>query len=250
MVMKRIRRYAKKQAKRAYGWAKKRYTTKGGIARLMSDVSMLKTAINVEHKNWDRTAIVPADVTYTSPPTILPWDGMNQDNTNNGRNGDQVKALYTQVRMHFEAQGTTLTAGNNHTVRVIAFVDKMARFATPLSGLTLRDIILAEATTGPGAIISPYQMGNTSNGTVGGRFKIIRDFKFKLDNVTQKSKVVTVNINHKKYSSSKHGQVIKYETSSLNDYPEQRLYVMLLSDNGSADQIYFYYHSRVVYVDN
>ena len=46
---KAVKKYVKKQAKRAYGAAKKRYVKKGGpnVAAIYKDVMMLKSLVNV-----------------------------------------------------------------------------------------------------------------------------------------------------------------------------------------------------------
>ena len=113
---KRVGKYVKKQAKRAYGAAKKRYVRKGGpnMRNIVSDVKMLKRLVNVEKKRVDYnfggsylavaqyngllTGAASADVT----PIIA--EGI----TGNTRNGLSVKLTSCCIDLFFKQQVNTI----------------------------------------------------------------------------------------------------------------------------------------------
>lgn len=250
MAFKRARKYVRKQAKRLYNAAKGRYWNPRGMATLMSDVAMLKTAVNSERKYYDRQDIIPLAPTDVAPFRLVPWDGLALGTSPVQRVGDQVKGLYTNIRMFCELQGTTLTPGNSVWCRVLLIMDKDSRYDNPLSALTLREAVLADSSTGPTQIISPYEtQQEVGEGSMGERWKVIRDVRFRLDNVQQKTKMLNLSINHTRFSVRRKGQVVKYDSAASNN-TNSRLYVLFLTENGSADNVLVTSYSRFCYVDN
>lgn len=244
-VFKRAKRYFRKQVKRV----KKRYSGPSGMQRLISDVNMLKTAINSERKYWDKEDIVPYSITDLNPVALYPWDGLAQGDGEQQRIGDQIKALYTSIRVRMELTSTSTTPANTHTVRVMVIMDNDSRYEQPLLPLSLQPCVLATSATGQLAVISPYVTQQVNGrGSMGERWKVLRDFKVTLDNVKSKQKNLTININHTKFSSKHKGQIVKYDSASER-YPNGRMYVLFLTDNAVADNVMMYAYSRVCYVD-
>lgn len=255
MAYRKLKRYFRKQAKRAYGWAKNRYGTKGGMRRLAADVSMLKTAMNVEKKYWDRSELVTADLVWSTGAYVqAPWDGLGVGTGQSARNGDQIKALLTQWRVMLSLLPNTITPANSVFVRFMVVMDTEPRISGVLDGVTLQTALLQYGSdTSSQTILSPYrvtQISGLAEGFVGQRFKILRDFKVKLDNLTQKEKVLTISIDHTK--SKYKGQRVKYgNITADNDKPiDNRIYLVAVTDNNTAGVVSIQSNSRVKFVDN
>lgn len=251
MALRKFKRYVRKQAKRAYGFAKKRYGTKGGIKRMAKDIAMLKTAINVEKKYWDRTQLVASDVTWGANAFVQsPWDGLAQGVGTNQRIGDQVKALFTSWRVWMALNNNTVTPAASFHVRFFVVLDTEPNLLqTPLDGATMTTSLLENVDTATNGIMSPYRVssiGFLNTGLPGGRFKIIRDFKVRLDNLQCKERIINININHTK--SRYKGQRIKYGADG--NLADSRLYLVAMTDNTTAGYLSMVASSRVQYVDN
>lgn len=244
-----FRKYVRKQVRRAKKYVKKRYGGPSGLKTLISDVAMLKTAINSEKKYWDKEEFIPISITDANFQTLVPFDGLIQGDGENQRIGDQIKALYTSIKLRFELTSTSTTPANTHAVRVMVIMDNDTRYEAPVAGGTLASDVLASIATGPLQLISPYRTQQIAgSGSMGERWKVIRDFKFTLDNVKSKQKDITININHKRYSRKHMGQIIKYD-SGTQESVTPRMYVLFLTDNGVADNVWMYAYTRVCYVD-
>lgn len=246
------RRPMKRYARRVKRFVKKRYGTAGigAIPKILRDVNMLKTAVNSERKYYDRTDIVPYNITDLNPMLLDPWDGLVQGDGEQQRIGDQVKALYTKIKIRLELNTTSITSANTHVVRCLVIADHDTRYDAPLTGLNVAGAVLADIATGQMQIISPYRTQQFAGiGSMGERWKIIRDFNVKLDNVNDKQKLLDITVDHTKYSSKRKGQVVRYDSADARD-PNPRMYVLLLTDNAVTDTIQGYAYSRLCYVDN
>lgn len=253
--IRKAKRYFRKQAKRAYGAAKKRYLAPGGAGRMARDIAMLKTALNVEKKYWDRTELVTADLRWSTGAYVQsPWDGLGPGTGPSGRNGDQIKALLTSWRVMLSLIPNTITPANSVFVRFLVVMDMEPRISGVLDGVTLQTALLQYgADNGAQTILSPYrvtQISGLAEGFVGQRFKILRDFKVKLDNLTQKEKVLTISIDHTK--SKYKGQRVKYGNIAADDGKpiDNRLYLVAVTDNDVASTVSIMSNSRVKFVDN
>lgn len=244
-----VRGYVRKQVKRAKKYVKKRYGGSSGIQNLIADVTRLKTLVNSEKKYWDKEDFVPYSLTDSSFVTLVPFDGLTQGDGEQQRVGDQIKALYTSIKLRMELTSTSTTPANTHAVRVMVIMDNDTRYEAPIAGGTLASNVLASIATGPLQLISPYRTQQTTGiGSMGERWKVIRDFKITLDNVRSKQKDLTININHKKFSRKLMGQIVKYDSAD-NKHVSPRMYVLFLTDNGVADNILMTAYTRVCFVD-
>lgn len=251
MPWKKTTRLVRRANKRAINRFRKRYTGARGMVNLYRDVSMLKTAVNSETKYHDKTSVISHDLTDLNPLLLVPFDGLAQGSGEQQRVGDQVKALYTRIRLHIELNTTSTTIANTGFLRVMVVMDKHSRFDSTLySGSALAGIVLADTSTGVQQMISPYKTQVTQGaGSVGDRFKILRDFRVSIDNVKQKSRLIDVAINHKKYSPKKHGQIIRYD-SFTEQACSPRMYVLVLTDNNVTSNLPIYAYTRFAYNDS
>ncbi len=103
-----VRKYIKKATKKAVGFAKKRYTTRTGgarVAKLAKDLYAVKRALNVEHKHYDfqfgsgkaLTAQYPLKNTPIIIPLPLPVRGVAY----NQRVGNQIKITHITSKLQF-----------------------------------------------------------------------------------------------------------------------------------------------------
>lgn len=246
---KKAKAYVKKQARRAGSWAKKRYMGKGGLSNIVKDISLLKTALNVEKKHLTvGGAATSGGLTYSNPYAYMPFDDLTNGSGFDQRIGDQVKMLYGSWRIHLELNATAGTTVQRSTMyRIMAVMDMEPRGDAPLTASQLRDELLADTSTARGQIVSYYRL----TGQVGDRFKIVRDFRVRLDDVTQRQKFVNININFTKMFPGKKGHVVKYDAE--NDPVNTRLYILLLSDDPNAFGTGYTDHfitNRITFVDN
>lgn len=251
MALRKVKRYVRKQVKRAYGFAKKRYGTKGGIGRMAKDIAMLKTAINVEKKYWDRTQLVASDVLWSTGAFVQsPWDGIAVGTLQNQRLGDQVKALYTSWRVWMTLNNNSVSPAAAFHVRFLVVMDTEPQMAAlPLDGVALQTSLLENIDTATNTIMSPYRVNGISGlntGYPGQRFKILRDFKVRLDNLQNKEKILNINIDHTK--SRYKGQRIKFGLDG--NLTDNRIYLVAITDNTTAGYLSMVASSRVQYVDN
>jgi len=120
-----LKKYAKKQFKRAVKAGKKRYISKGGpnVKNIYKDVMMLKNLVNVEKKRKDVTLTTPsslgatagAGVTGAFNADITP--AISQGNDNSTRNGNSLKLVSMCVDIQFGQSVNT-----NNAVRLRYFI--------------------------------------------------------------------------------------------------------------------------------
>lgn len=245
MALRKFKRYARKQAKRLYGFAKKRYGTSGGLARLAKDVAVLKTAVNSEKKYFDRSGTHNPRISTYSAYSL--WDNILPGNGTNQRTGDQIKVLWAQQRFTFEVNSTALSPASSIQCRVMLVMDREPRGDTPLTGNQLADFVLHDPAN---PITSFYE---TELNAMGDRFKVLRDVRFVIDNIQQKNKYLKMHIPLTKLYPTTKGLRVKYHTADgTNHYPDtSRLYALIMCDDPNATSITNVTDSsRVCYVDN
>lgn len=95
-----VKRYVKKQAKRAGKYLKKRYVSKGSVnlKKIVSDVKLLKSLVNVEKKRVDTTVIIAqpfgrANASADGAYHAILTPNIPQDLTGSGRTGNSVKLV-------------------------------------------------------------------------------------------------------------------------------------------------------------
>lgn len=252
-----------RRLRKAYGRFAKRNrkplmrANKLALRTVWKAIGAIRTGMNVERKFWDRLSLVmTTNLTSANPIMLaLPWDGLSKSLDASGRVGDQIKALYTTYRARFDFAPTGLSDSATAVIRIICVLDTEPRLGSSLSAATLRDSILQHVATGPLQVTSPYKVtaggSATGGGYVGQRYKILRDFRFTLDNVAQKQKMIKININHmlNKYR----GFRVKYsDDPALADVPsDNRLYIFACTDHPTSGDITIDGDSsRVCFVDN
>lgn len=246
---KKAKSYIKKQARRAWQGAKKRYTGKQGIANIVKDISMLKTALNTEKKYYN-VASTPGSGNLVAANAYIysPFDAMAQGLAEDQRLGIQVKALWSSMRLHFELNGNTGTTVQRSTMlRIIAFMDLEPRGEGVQPALTMRNNLLSSIANPRDVILSYYR----TDGFVGDRYKILRDFRIRLDDVGQRQKIVNLNFNFTKMRPKTKGLRVKYDAA--NELNDDRLYILVLSDDASvagSGFVDFTTQIRTCYVDN
>jgi len=108
------RKYIRKVAKKGVNVARKRYTTRGGgarVARIAKDLYAVKRALNVEHKHYDfqfgsgkaLTSQAPTKQTPIIIPLPLPVRGVGFNN----RVGNQIKITHITSKLQFVFNNNT-----------------------------------------------------------------------------------------------------------------------------------------------
>lgn len=256
MVFRRFRKGARKAGRYVRRWAKKRYGTPGGIGRLVKDVQMLKTAVNSERKYYDRVDTADA-IKSSAPYAHHAFDGLQMGNSEITRTGDQIKALYTTYRLHIEnitdpTAEAGNPAGNRIMVRVIAFLDTSSRYESATAAATIQTHILEKTADARQLMLSPYKVSHTIGaGSVGDRYKILRDKVFTLDLEDKTQRMIKMNFSWTRNRYK--GMRIKYEEVSGGSVaqPDPRMYFMILTDCNLANTVLrTHLYSRTCFVDN
>lgn len=109
-----IRKYIKKATKKAVGFAKKRYTTRGGgarVAKLAKDLYAVKRALNVEHKHYDfqfgSGKAITAQYPLKNTPIIIPLPLPVRGVAFNDRVGNQIKITHITSKLQFVFNNNT-----------------------------------------------------------------------------------------------------------------------------------------------
>jgi len=108
------RKYIKKATKKAVGFAKKRYTTRTGGARvnkLAKDLYAVKRALNVEHKHYDfqfgSGKAISSQVPTKQTPIIIPLPLPTRGVGFNNRIGNQIKITHITSKLQFVFNNNT-----------------------------------------------------------------------------------------------------------------------------------------------
>lgn len=243
-----VKKYARKQYKRAYGAVKKRYTGKQGMENLWNDISMLKTAINVEKKYIQSTSPL-GTIGFAAGTVISPMDGLTEGTGEDQRIGDQVKFLWTQQRVFLELNASGLTAANSSMIRFIQLIDLEPRGDAILNAGQLSSFVLQNNTTGVNQMMSYYN--NNGLNSVGDRFKIIKDFRIKLDNVERKQRYVKLNWDYTKLYPKTKGVRVHYTQDGTNTPKNVRFYTLVLCDDSNVTPVtQILIDQRSCFVDN
>lgn len=117
-IRNRAKNYVKKQAKRAVGYAKKRYVKKGGpnMKNIYKDVMMLKSLVNIEKKKIDVTL---AATTFGQTSGAGVTGGISRDFTpviaqgitGLTRNGNSVKLVSGCLDLYFNQSVNAVNGG-------------------------------------------------------------------------------------------------------------------------------------------
>lgn len=242
-IIKKYKKFARKHRK---GLIK---ANKMGLKAVWRAIGALQMNQNSEKKYFDLTTSISGTVTNASPYLhFSPFDGIVQGLTASDRVGDQIKALWLQMRSRFEWVPAAASGTNNMAeVRILVVMDTEPRAAAPLTAAQVADAVLA--TTSPSQVLtSPYKVIQTATwGAVGGRWKVLRDFKFRLDqNNKQKDVKVNINFTKNKYK----GMRLKYPDAN-NYSADDRLYMIAVTEHSvSNDIVITGDYSRLCFVDN
>lgn len=238
--MGRIKKYVRKQGKRLYGYAKKRYAPSGrlDVGKIASDVMKLKGIINSELKAKDIT---------TSATSILPLGGswniyrLNeltaQDGDTTGeRHGMSVrfKSLQLKGRVYNTSNSSTIC----NRVRMVVFIDK-----EPLvSGLAVDPVPseLWNNGTLSGGYINSLRKWDSINQK---RFTVLYDRVFKMDDDAPERFI-------KFYK--KLNMVTKWQNGYIagNAINDNAIYIAFVTDSNSVDAVKFEWDSRMTFYDN
>lgn len=105
-----FKKYVKKSFGKAKSFAKKRYTTKTGgarVSRIAKDLAMVKRQLNVEHKHLDyrfgagNGANAVAQYPTKSVPIILPLSTPVRGTSYNNRIGNQIRVVHMTSKLEF-----------------------------------------------------------------------------------------------------------------------------------------------------
>ncbi len=108
------RKYFKKSAKKAVRFAKKRYTTRTGgarVAQLAKDVMKIKRSLNVEHKHFDYKfgsgQAVSAQLPYNNDPVFLSLTMPERGVAYNNRIGNQIRITHITSKLEMTFKNNT-----------------------------------------------------------------------------------------------------------------------------------------------
>lgn len=228
MVYRRGGGYRKKTytARKSYGGSRLTTALKMASSALMT-ARMLRSVINVEYKLFDN-AINDANVTDAG--TFYPMAYIAQGDGDNTRNGNSIKLTSLLNRMTF----TWNSAGNaNQRVRAILLIDRMSGTA---ASPTIADLF--EVSGNQSAILSPL---NVQNGLAGGRYSIMYDKVFQLD-AYHSQRTEERNLPWKFH--------VKFDGTTSSDYGINQPYLLLISDQATANYPTSDFYQRIRYIDN
>ncbi len=183
----------------------------------------VKSLLNVEVKNLD---VQQSAVSLTNVPIVLPLSVIPQDDTTNGRNGSQVKA----ISIEFSAYFIWNASGASTTVRILIVCDKQTNQVLYLNSDLLNDV------TSEDNIISPYNLDNRH------RFQVLYDHTFQM-HAAQTTYVIKRTIRMSK--------LLRYDgsTPSIADMTQNSLsIVQFASEATNRPTIHMF--SRLRFVDN
>lgn len=219
----RVRKYIKKQFRRARTFAKKRYGGGlRGIANLASDVYKLKRLVNTERKFVDTNA--SAQPTSTTPVVVH----INEVASGEGpsqRNGRSIRQLSLQLRAIAQVAAGSTTVD---MARIIIFVDKEPQRGTPVA----TDICTTNNATG----LRNWEQQQEK------RFAILYDRLVAISPSDQSKRFEM----YKKLSCH-----TRFNGDLGSDVSNNKIYMLMMSDNGgSAANLEIRYQTRLTYVDN
>lgn len=102
------KKYLKKQAKKVYRGARRRYTTKTGgtrVAKIAKDLAMVKRQLNVEHKHLDFKFGAQQSITAQTPtnstPIVIPLPLPVRGTGYSDRIGNQIRIVHMTSKLKF-----------------------------------------------------------------------------------------------------------------------------------------------------
>jgi len=122
-----FKKYLKKAAKKGSRFAKKRYTTRTGGARVKQmarDLYKIKRSLNVEHKHIDyrigSEGNIPVQRPTKSTPIIIPINTPDRGTRYNTRVGNQLRVTHMTAKYQFQFHNNTdLTQRQSVRARII-----------------------------------------------------------------------------------------------------------------------------------
>lgn len=219
------KKYVRKQKKRLVSWAKKRYTGKRAIINIAKDVTMLKSMVNTESKYFEALSVAAAPT--VTAPYILGLNDLATGNTATTRNGNSIKMRSNQLSMRIERNPTTASPDAN-TVVVSLVLDKDPNVGT----LDPAGVWNSADTEALRAFEIEFQ----------NRYKILAQKRFILDGVNTKTAVCRWF--KKLYFHTRFNGTTG--TSQINN----KLYLVVRTDNTIAGDIDLFFHTRSKFIDN
>lgn len=235
-----IRKYIKKQARRAKGWAKKRYVSDGKVdmTKVLKDVSYVKGLLNVEKKYFD---IVQSAVAIPGSAATN-WDvyrlnAVAQGNQVFQRNGASIRMKSIQIKGRVELGGTlssaTLTS-RAHRIRIVLLTDR------EINGYNTGTLpLVGEVFNG-----NPVDAMRNFDSILMRRYKLLRTWTITLNN--DKPEFV---LNYFK----KLNMVQKWSTTDTTgvNITQSPLYLCVIGDHPSGDTPpVMNFASRITFIDN
>jgi len=228
--MGKVKRYVRRQAKRAGGFLKKRYAPAGRIdvGRIAKDLAVVKNALNVESKYFDRlhTPSVFGGTTYVYPLT----QDIAMGTTQSQRIGSSLKLNSIQIAGFVQRDSAFTGVNAPSLVRMMLVLDKEP-IGAALDNGTITSFLLSQ-----NSVISLRNINYAQTG----RFRVMMDRVYNIDGT--KSNTVVL----KAYKNLE--LRVKYNTTSTTVY-NNNLYILLFTD-GPVDSTIFNVTTRIKYVDN
>lgn len=224
MVWRRTKRYFRKQAKRAYNAAKKRYATPGGIGRLAKDVSMLKGLVNTEFKALENTA------TYSpilGTPTIIDVSSVAAGTGVGQRTGNSIRVKSHQANFRLERNPGAPTNAMS-TIRISMVLDTEPQVGTPVE----TDIWKS---TEPTALRNFESLHSR-------RFKVLMTRQLVLDGVQERCKLMRI---YKRLNF-----IARFSGNTAATYSNNRLFMIIQTDNPTAVDLSVVMDWRTRFIDN
>lgn len=214
--------YKRSYKKRSYkkkptAWYNKKYSVGDMAATAYKGVKTLQGIINSE-KHF---VVFGASVAATTTANVISLSAITQDDTFSGRTGNSILSKSLTGKLQFVLNNAATTT----VTRVIIFEDlQQVADTAPVASTLLESDYLSSLTL-----------------STLGRYKILMDKSICQDNVSNKLKVLPVNLRFDHH--------IRYNGSASSDIQKGGIYMMVLSNeatNGSS----FTYNLRLGYYDN
>lgn len=120
-----VRKYLKKQARRLKGYVKQRYAPTGrvDIGKVVSDLSYVKSVLNVERKYKD-TISTGFNTPAAGGWTVVRLNNLTQGSGISDRDGAQIRMKSLQMAGRIKRSDTALSTVKQERVRMMVFMDK------------------------------------------------------------------------------------------------------------------------------
>lgn len=217
MPYRRTRRI--RRTRRRAPWYKRRYNALQLASKAARGVWYLKGLVNSEMHHL----VTNSTVSVTNTATIIPLTAIGQDDTASGRTGNSI--LLRNIFMRWGL--TNNPAASSTYFRCLLVQDKQQIGDT---APTITDVLQSSST------LSSLSLNSA------GRFKILKDWFFILNNVDKTSRNAKLYLDVRKH--------VRFNGAAGTDIQKNGIYMMVLSDQVIGTAPSFVYNVKLGWHDN